>query len=263
MQFSSYVHILQPQNRLHLCCVASLIGLILLLATPRIPHSSTHHIFADMRNFLGVPNTLNVLTTYPYLLIGVPGLVFCLSGSCFGISLKGEVWGWVLFYVGIATAAFGSAYYHLKPDDDRVIWDRLPMMISTASLLCNLIIERVDERVGISWLISLLMLVSVSAVFERAFDDLRLFIIFHFIPCIAIPILVFLFPPKYTHSAYWFWAAGFYLLSRFESLADMKVYSVDKYIISGHSLEHLCLAMVPLVLTVMLWLRSIKISRDY
>jgi hypothetical protein len=39
-----------------------------------------------MRNLLGVPNTLNVLTAYPLLLAGVPGLVLCLFGSgCFGI----------------------------------------------------------------------------------------------------------------------------------------------------------------------------------
>ncbi|KAH0450603.1 hypothetical protein IEQ34_021295 [Dendrobium chrysotoxum] len=59
----------------------------------------------------------------------------------------------------------------------------------------------------------------------------------------------------------WRVRVGFYLLSRFESLADMKVYSIDRYIISGHSLEHLCLAMLTFILTVMLWLRSIKISR--
>lgn len=33
----------------------------------------------------GVPNTLNVLTTYPLLLFGVPGLVLCLFGGWFGI----------------------------------------------------------------------------------------------------------------------------------------------------------------------------------
>ncbi|XP_020699687.1 uncharacterized protein LOC110111958 [Dendrobium catenatum] len=229
MQFSSCALILQRENRLHLCCVAALIALIILVATPRIPHSPNQHMFADMRNFLGVPNTLNVLTTYPYLFFGVPGLVFCLSGSCFGISLKGEIWGWVLFYSGIAAAAFGSAYYHLKPDDDRIIWDRLPMMISTVSLLSNLVIERLDERVGISCLISLLMLVFISATFERTFDDLRLCMIFHFIPCIAIPILVFLFPPKYTHSTYWFWAADemvyFNLLFPSSSVRDVKGHS--------------------------------------
>jgi hypothetical protein len=55
--------------------------------------------------------------------------------------------------------------------------------------------------------------------------------------------------------------AGFYLLARFEGLADRKVYSVNRYFISGHSLEHLCFAMVTLILTVMLSFRNIKITR--
>ena len=50
-------------------------------------------------------------------------------------SLKGEVWGWALFYGGIVGLAFGSAYYHLKPDDSRVMWDTLP--VSIAILLHN------------------------------------------------------------------------------------------------------------------------------
>lgn len=47
-----------------------------------------------------------------------------------GFSLPGEVWGWALFYAGIAVLAFGSAYYHLKPNDSRVTWDTLPVSIS-------------------------------------------------------------------------------------------------------------------------------------
>jgi hypothetical protein len=69
-----------------------------------------------------------VLTAYPLLLAGVPGLILCLCGSgCFGVSLRWEALGWFLFYAGNVAAAFGSAYYHLKPDDDRLIWDRLPV----------------------------------------------------------------------------------------------------------------------------------------
>jgi hypothetical protein len=42
-------------------------------------------------------------------------------------SLKGEVLGWSIFFVGITATAFGSAYYHLKPNDARLVWDRLPV----------------------------------------------------------------------------------------------------------------------------------------
>lgn len=46
------------------------------------------------------------------------------GGVC---SLKGEVLGWSTFFVGIVATAFGSAYYHLKPNDARLVWDRLPV----------------------------------------------------------------------------------------------------------------------------------------
>lgn len=42
-------------------------------------------------------------------------------------SLRGELWGWTCFYVSVASAAFGSSYYHLNPDHDRLVWDRLPV----------------------------------------------------------------------------------------------------------------------------------------
>jgi hypothetical protein len=43
----------------------------------------------------------------------------------------------------------------------------MQMMISSSSLLSILVIERVDERVGLSCLISLLSLVLVSSACER------------------------------------------------------------------------------------------------
>ncbi|XP_020518705.1 uncharacterized protein LOC18421911 isoform X2 [Amborella trichopoda] len=247
-------------NRGRLCIAGFLCWACLMLATPRIPHFPKHHLFADMRNFFGVPNTLNVITNFPFLVVGVLGLVLCLHGNYLCICLRGEVWGWALFYAGIASTAFGSAYYHLKPEDSRVIWDRLPIMIALTSLLSSFIIERIDERIGFTCLLPLLTIDLASILYVQMFDDLRLCMMYHLIPCVAIPAMAFVFPPKYTHSRYWFWAAGFYLLAKFEAAADRKIYSANRYIISGHSLEHLCLVMVPIFLTVMLLSRNIKIG---
>jgi len=44
-------------------------------------------------------------------------------------SMQGELWGWTCFYIGVAAVAFGSAYYHLKPNDARLVWDRLPVSL--------------------------------------------------------------------------------------------------------------------------------------
>ncbi|CAO2168391.1 unnamed protein product, partial [Urochloa humidicola] len=59
----------------------------LLIATLRLRHSLALHLFADMHNLLSVPNKPKVLTAYPLLLVGVPGLILCLCGSeCLGVS---------------------------------------------------------------------------------------------------------------------------------------------------------------------------------
>lgn len=114
-----------------LCCIC------LFLFTPTIPRSSNQHQFADVRNLLGVPNTLNVMTNFPFLVVGVLGFVFALDGSFFNISSQGEVWGWVVFYGGMIGVAFGSAYYHLKPDNHRVLWDTLPVSVTLQLILVH------------------------------------------------------------------------------------------------------------------------------
>ncbi|KAG7601972.1 hypothetical protein ISN45_At05g010920 [Arabidopsis thaliana x Arabidopsis arenosa] len=84
---------------------------IIMFITPKVPLDSfRHHIFADKRNFMGVPNTLNVMTNFPFLIVGVLGFVLCIGGSFFNISLNGEIWGWTLFYAGIASLAFGLLF---------------------------------------------------------------------------------------------------------------------------------------------------------
>lgn len=233
----------------------------LMLATPKIPHSPKHHLFADMRNFLGVPNTLNVITNFPFLIVGVLGFVLCLQGNLFAISLRGEIWGWAFFYAGTVAVAFGSAYYHLKPDENRAMWDTLPMMLAYSSLLSSFIVERVGERIGLTCFFLLLFLALISTAYERTFNDLRLCMMFQLIPSVVIPTMMLFFPPKYTHSRYWLWATGAYLLSKFEGVADRKIYRMNRYIISGHSLEHLCLVLFPVMLFLMLMLRSIKMPR--
>ncbi|KAF5467986.1 hypothetical protein F2P56_012184 [Juglans regia] len=235
--------------------------LCLMLATPKIPRSPKNHIFADMRNFLGVPNTLNVITNFPFLVVGVLGFVLSLQGNFFNISLPGEVWGWALFYAGIAGVAFGSAYYHMKPDDSRVMWDTLPMMIAYSSVYSSFIVERVGLRIGLSSQCTLLLVAFLSAAYGRAYNDLRLCMAFQLIPSIAIPGMTYVFRSQYTHARYWLFAAGAHVLAKFEGVADKKIYYVNRYLISGHSLEHLCLAMVPVLLSVMLMYRSMKVQR--
>ncbi|CAN8236667.1 unnamed protein product [Cochlearia groenlandica] len=239
-----------------------LFWLIIMFITPKIPLDSfRHHVFADKRNFMGVPNTLNVMTNFPFLIIGVLGFVLCIGGSFFNISLKGEICGWTMFYGGIASLAFGSAYYHLKPDDNRIFYDTFPILIAYSSLFSSFLVERAGETVGLSCLFLLLFISFLSVAYARVFNDLRLCMTFQLIPCLVIPVLTVLLPPKYTHSSFWLWATAAYVIAEIEGLADNKIYNVDRYVISGHSLGHLCSAVAVVLLTIMLLYRSIRFHR--
>ncbi|RAL44951.1 hypothetical protein DM860_003710 [Cuscuta australis] len=241
--------------------VAILCFVVLMIATPTISQSQEYHDFADQRKFFGIPNALNVISNFPFLVIGLIGLVLCYYRNYFKLSLQGERWGWTCFYIGVAAVAFGSAYYHLDPNDDRLVWDRLSMTVAFTSIIAIFIIERVDERKGTVSIIPLILAGVISILYWRLFDDLRPYAVIQFVPCIAIPLMAILMPPMYTHSVYWLWAAAFYLIAKIEEAADKPIYRWTHHVVSGHTLKHLCAAMVPVFLTLMLAKREIETER--
>ncbi|KAL9810074.1 hypothetical protein AtNW77_Chr5g0095571 [Arabidopsis thaliana] len=236
---------------------------IIMFITPKVPLDSfRHHIFADKRNFMGVPNTLNVMTNFPFLIVGVLGFVLCIGGSFFNISLNGEIWGWTLFYAGIASLAFGLLFIIsnlMTTESSGTLC--LFILIAYSSLFSSFLVERAGEKVGLSCLILLLFISCLSVAYARVFNDLRLCMTFQLIPCLVIPVMAVLLPPKYTHSRFWLWATAAYTIAKIEGLADNKIYNANRYIISGHSLEHLCSAVATLLLTIMLLYRSIRFNR--
>ncbi|KAK4271167.1 hypothetical protein QN277_019900 [Acacia crassicarpa] len=241
--------------------VAFLCFIVLMIVTPTIPQSQEYHDFADQRTFFGIPNALNVISNFPFLVIGLIGVILCFRGY-FMFSLQGELWGWTCFYVGVAAVAIGSSYYHLKPDDARLVWDRLPMTVAFTSIMAIFIIERIDERKGTLSIAPLILAGIISIVYWRFFDDLRPYAVVQFLPCILIPLMAILLPPMYTHSAFWLWAAGFYLLAKVLEAADKEVYEWTHHIVSGHTLKHLSAALVPVFLTLMLAKRAIDNERQ-
>ncbi|XP_023734995.1 uncharacterized protein LOC111882854 [Lactuca sativa] len=241
--------------------VAIVCFVVLMFVTPTIPQDQDYHDFADQREFFGIPNFLNVISNVPFFIVGVIGLMLCYHRNFFKLSLQGELCGWTCFYIGVAAVAFGSSYYHLKPNDARLVWDRLPMTIAFTSIIAIFIIERIDERKGTYAIIPLLLVGVVSIFYWRFYDDLRPYALVQFVPCIAIPAMAILLPPMYTHSSYWLWAAGFYLLAKVEEAADDPIYKWTHQIVSGHTIKHLFAAMVPVFLTLMLAKRDIISER--
>jgi hypothetical protein len=146
--------------------IAAIVAAALL---PRIPQSEAYHNFADQRPMLGISNFLNVVSNLPFLLCGIWGALFLIrqtardSRSCF--IQRSERWSYLMFFVGVTLTSFGSAYYHLAPSTDRLMWDRLPMSIAFMSLLAAVIGERINLKAGVVSLPALLAVGAGSVIF--------------------------------------------------------------------------------------------------
>ncbi|XVF45249.1 hypothetical protein PTKIN_Ptkin02bG0189800 [Pterospermum kingtungense] len=135
------------------------------------------------------------------------------------------------------------------------------MTVAFMSILAILIIERINELKGTVSIMPLLLTGITSVLYFRFFDDIRPYVLAQFVPCVAIVLMAILLPPMYTHSTYWLWAAGFYSLAMVDETMDKVIYKLTLDTVSGHTLKHLCAAMVPVLLTLMLAMRRIETNR--
>jgi hypothetical protein len=207
--------------------VASLLGLLLL---PPIPQNQNYHDFADQWTFLGIPNFWNVVSNFPFVVIGAAGVWQSRRDPAI-----------VILFLGILLTGFGSAYYHLDPDDRSLFWDRLPMAISFMAILAIAIEERVDAKAGSILLWPLVAVGIFSLLLWRWTGDLRLYGWVQFFPCLAVPLLFLLFRPKYSGTSYWLVAAALYALAKVFEFYDEAIYSFGS-IVSGHTLKHFAAA---------------------
>jgi ceramidase len=205
--------------------ILSLVGLFLL---PPIAQDQTYHEFADQRTIFGIPNFWNVISNFPFIAVGAAGLWQLRRDPAIDA-----------LFLGILLTGFGSAYYHLDPNDGTLFWDRLPMAVSFMAILANAIEERVDAKAGVVLLWPLIAVGVFSLLLWRWTGDLRLYGWVQFFPGLALPLLFLLFPPQYSGTSYWFVAAAFYALAKVFEFYD---HAISIGSISGHTLKHVAAA---------------------
>lgn len=221
-----------------------------VVALPPIPQDVAYHAFADRRTLGGIPNALDVLSNIPFLVVGIWGLVV-LRRVVPAVAPPMERWhasSYVALFAGLALTAFGSSYYHLAPDNARLVWDRLPMTIGFMGLLAAMLGERVSARAARALLVPLLALGALSVAVWARTDDLRLYGVVQFGSLLIVLLLLVSYSAPYRDTRYVAWAlAGYGLAKLFEAL-DAAIYSVGE-IVSGHTLKHLAAAggLVPLI----------------
>ena len=216
---------------------------------PRIPQPQSYHLFADYRSSLGIPNFCDVVSNVPFGVIGIWGLLFLLRSS--PSPLRGrfldsrERWPYVLVFTGLFLTAFGSSYYHLSPNNARLVWDRLPMTIAFMAMVAAIISERISLKGGL-WLLPLLLLVGMGSVLQwyaseaRGAGDLRFYAAVQTYSALVL-LLALVFPKRYTRTSDLAVVVGFYALAKALETLDKSIFALG-HIVSGHTLKHLAAA---------------------
>lgn len=231
------------------------IGIALLamswgIFSPALLQSQDYHRFADARAFLGVPNAADTLSNLAFLVVGALGLAFLWrervsdgSGRFISAQEMGPYW---VFFSGVALTSAGSAYYHLAPDDARLVWDRLPMTIAFMSLVAAVVSERISVRAGSLLLWPLVLLGLASVVYWRwsalaGFENLRPYLAVQFGSIAVVLAISLLYRSRYTHGAVIFLLAVAYGVAKAAEVYDREIFEVGGWV-SGHTLKHLAAA---------------------
>jgi hypothetical protein len=216
--------------------VAAIIALLLL---PPIAQDPAYHAFTDQRTIWGVPNFWNVVSNLPFLLVVIWGLRAFRFTRPTGLSREVQTWerlAYGILLAGVALVAFGSAYYHAWPDNATLFWDRLPMTIVFMSLLALTIGERVSMPAGKFSLFPLLLIGAASVFYWRATGDLRPYVVVQFYPMIALPLMLLLFPARYTGVAGIWAMIGLYGVAKLFEFFDAPIGTVIAT--GGHPWKH-------------------------
>ena len=216
--------------------LAPLLYLLLIHGAP-IPQDQSYHNLADGRTWIGISNFGNVASNVLFLVVGVAGMLWCLRNALFGARTS-----WTVFFLGVALVFFGSAYYHLAPGDDTLVWDRLPMTVAFMGLFAALVAEHISGKIESPLLIAAVAIGIASVYWWKHSGDLRAYIWVQAAPLLAIPLVIALFPGRHTHRHYLLYGLVCYALGKLAEHQDREIFELTSNAISGHSLKHLLAA---------------------
>ena len=205
------------------------------------------------------PNCLNVLSNAGFMVVGIMGLWFLfkkpLAGATHGFLRPAERLPYACFFVGVLFTCFGSGYYHWLPNDQTLVWDRLPMTVAFMGLLAAVIAERIDVRWGLRLLWPLLLAGAASVGWWAWRDNLWPYAAAQYLSILLIGLLMVLFTPRYSRSGDLLWVTGFYVLAKILEATDAKIFEFTHFV-SGHTLKHLAATLAAYWILYMLTKRT-------
>src|SRR4051812_7436651 len=225
--------------------LVALSGVALIVWGPiaQLPH---YHDFADTRALAGIPHAADVLSNLAFLLVGAWGL--WRAGRDAGTpQFPAER----MFCVALVLTAAGSAYYHWAPDNARLVFDRLPIAMACAALLCAMHARIFGARVP--GLLPALLTAAVASVLwwawteGRGRGDLRPYLLLQTAPLVLVPLWQWLHGAPRRERVLVAAAVALYVVARVLESEDAAVLAAPG-VLSGHPLKPLLAAAASLLL---------------
>ena len=219
----------------------------LVLSLPAIPQNPNYHHFADTRTLWGIPNFWDVVSNIPFFFVALVGFVTLgrqWKEDCFK-SWK-EITPYIVIFIGVILTGLGSSYYHLSPDNTRLVWDRIPMTIIFMSLVSIVLIERTTVAVGFRTL-GPFLIVGVGSVLYWSWTEslgrgnLIPYGFVQFFSPVFIAFVLYLFPKPFPSVKDLWPIVIFYAMAKFFEFLDEPIFQLTGGI-SGHALKHLAAA---------------------
>lgn len=226
----------------------AIILVMIALFSPPVSQSQVFHEFADQRTFLGIPNFLNVVSNFPFILVGIAGVIFLYKEKRRVLRdvdghMPFEHRPYLAVFISMILVFFGSAYYHWAPDSSTLFWDRLPIATGVMALLVAVWIERVPVK-QVNLILSVAVLLGAASVVywiwseQQGAGNLNFYIVVQFGALLLIALLVIFFPSRYSRGTDIYGVLGWYTLAKFAEMLDGSIYQFGE-IMSGHTLKHL------------------------
>ncbi|HEY7378557.1 MAG TPA: hypothetical protein VH542_07745, partial [Steroidobacteraceae bacterium] len=202
---------------------------------------------------------LDVASNAGFLIAGLLGLYVALRPGTRFVSDR-ERWPYALFFVGVLLTAWGSSYYHLAPDNERLFWDRLPMTVAFMSLIAAQVADRVSVRAGLRLLIPLLLIGAASVIYWRMTEragsgNLVPYALLQGYCVVVLLVIAALFRSRYTHANAIYSVFAGYVVAKVCESFDHTLFAATG-LVSGHTLKHLAAAVASLIVCWMLWRRA-------
>jgi len=223
----------------------TVVAFIILMIIKPVPQDIAYHNFADQRKIFDVPNFLNVISNLPFLLVGLHGIKkLRFSQAASKINRM-----YAVLFIGILFTGLGSAFYHYAPDNNSLVYDRIPMTLVFMAFLSVIIAAWIDIKAGSTLLGPLLLLGTTSVLYWHYTElngvgDLRFYAFIQYFPIPLIALIFILFKDTANNKglSMLVLVIGWYVVAKLLETFDKNIYGATHFI-SGHSLKHIAAAI--------------------